>query len=102
MSILCSPPPPIEAANAENASLTATWSRTSAVRVKMVRAGNSASSSFLVLARSSPLRPIMPIWVAPAAAKECVSARPTPAAPPVMKTVFPFVESSGRVGSMAG
>jgi hypothetical protein len=64
--------------------------------------GNSVSTSFLVERREDSVRPIMIILAAPDFANACAIRGPMPDPPPVMKTTFPAVESSGRDGSMAG
>lgn len=81
---------------------TAAASTMSALKVRTWTPGCWASTSFLVEVREDSVRPMMVIFIDPAVAKAWVMRGPIPEPPPVMKTTLPFMESSGRVGLMAG
>jgi len=80
------------------ASFTAAWFEISATKVRTLTHGCWDSMEVLVVRREEAVRPRMDIFVAPEAAKAWAILGPIPEPPPVMKTPFPAVDNSGRIG----
>jgi len=87
---------------ASKAAFIAVWSTMSATNVRTLTPGCWASTSDLVVRRDEEVRPRMVILVEPEVAKAWVRRGPIPEPPPVIRTTFPAMESSGLVGEMAG
>lgn len=87
----------------ENAWSICSLLETSADTVKtLVLSPTSLWIDTTAFARTSGRRPMIAILEAPARAKDCEIARPIPKPPPVMTTVLPERDSSGRDGEMLG